>query len=83
MAKVRNYRKEYDNYQGTEVQKEHRASRNKARRMMEAEGKAHKGDGLDVDHANSNPMHDVYSNLRMKTKHANRSYKRDKNAHEL
>ena len=35
----RNYRKEYDNYQGTDKQKKNRAKRNAARRLMEKAGK--------------------------------------------
>ena len=46
----RNYRKEYDNYQGSEEQKKKRAARNKARRQLEREGKVSKGDGKDVHH---------------------------------
>ena len=46
----RDYKTEYENYQGTEEQKKRRAQRNKARREMAAKGKVHKGDGKDVDH---------------------------------
>lgn len=49
-SKNRNYRKEYDEYQGTPEQKKRRAQRNKARRMMEKDGKVRKGDGKEVDH---------------------------------
>ena len=31
---ARNYRQEYDRYQGTATQKKRRAARNKARRLM-------------------------------------------------
>lgn len=44
------YKHHYETYQGTEEQKKKRAARNKARRMMEKEGKVHKGDGKDVNH---------------------------------
>tara|TARA_R100000700_G_C3056065_1_gene73083 strand:+ start:65 stop:457 length:393 start_codon:yes stop_codon:yes gene_type:complete len=37
---VRNYRKEYDGYHGTSEQKKNRASRNKARRRINASRKA-------------------------------------------
>ncbi len=47
---TRNYKQEYANYDGTEVVKKKRAQRNKARRMLEAKGVVHKGDGKDVDH---------------------------------
>ena len=46
----RNYKQEYANYDGTEAFKKKRAQRNKARRMLEAKGVVHKGDGKDVDH---------------------------------
>ena len=42
---ARNYRQEYDRYQGTAAQKKRRAGRNKARRIMVAKGKAKKGKG--------------------------------------
>lgn len=50
MKKARNYRKEYDDYQGTPLQKKRRADRNRARRHAEAEGRVHKGDGKELDH---------------------------------
>ncbi len=46
----RDYRSEYDNYQGQPAQIKRRDSRNKARAEMVRAGKAHKGDGKDVDH---------------------------------
>lgn len=48
--KPRPYKKEYEQYQGTEEQKKNRAQRNKARRQAIREGKAKKGDGTDVHH---------------------------------
>ena len=73
----RNYDKEYANYQGTETQKKNRAQRNKARRMLIREGVAAKGDGKDVDHIK--PMKSggtsARSNLRMRSKSANRADK--------
>lgn len=48
--KPRPYKKEYEQYQGTEEQKKNRAQRNKARREAIREGKASKGDGTDVHH---------------------------------
>lgn len=53
MAK-RNYRKEYDEYQGTDEQKKRRAQRNAARRKAIREGRARKGDGKEVDHLGMN-----------------------------
>lgn len=50
----RNYRKEYDQYQGTEEQKKRRAQRNAARRKAMRKGQVHKGDGKEVDHIGAN-----------------------------
>jgi hypothetical protein len=74
----RNYRKEYDNYQGSEEQKKKRAARNKARRQLEREGKVSKGDGNDVHH--KKPLakggKNGRSNLAVVPKSKNRSFKR-------
>lgn len=74
---ARDYAKEYAEFQGTPEQKKNRAQRNKARRLMVREGKASKGDGKDVDHIK--PMRSggtsVKSNLRMRSKSANRGDK--------
>lgn len=50
----RNYRKEYDEYQGKPEQIKRRAQRNKARKTAEKQGKVKKGDGKEVDHLGSN-----------------------------
>lgn len=76
----RNYRQEYDRYQGTPEQRKKNDSRKKARRMLEAEGKVKKGDGKDVDHKNMNPLHNSRKNLRVTTPSANRSFPRNKKA---
>lgn len=74
----RNYKREYQTYQGTEQQKKNRAMRNAARRKMVKAGKAAKGDGKDVGHVvaldkgGSNK-----TGLRMVSKSANRSFDRD------
>ena len=75
----RNYRKEYDSYQGTPDQVAKRAKRNAARAKLAKAGRVHKGDGQDVDHAKplSKGGSNDSSNLRVKSKHANRSYKRN------
>lgn len=74
---ARDYKKEYAEFQGTPEQKKNRAQRNKARRMMIREGTAAKGDGKDVDHIR--PMKSggtsARSNLRMRSKSANRADK--------
>jgi len=57
-----------------------RASRNKARAAMVRAGKAHKGDGKDVDHKSGNPLNNSPSNLRIRSKSANRSLKRNSKA---
>ena len=80
MTKKRNYRKEYDRYQGSTKQKKRRASRNAARRKMIAAGKAKKGDGKDVAHKNGNPKDNNSSNLTTQSKKKNRSYARTKTA---
>jgi len=76
---MRNYKQEYANYDGTEAVKKKRAQRNKARRMLEAKGVVHKGDGKDVDHKKplSKGGTTVISNLRAKPAAANRSFKRN------
>lgn len=76
---ARNYRAEYDKYQGTEQQKKNRAMRNAARRKMVRDGKAHKGDGKDVAHVvaldkgGSNK-----TGLTVVSRESNRSFLRDK-----
>jgi len=77
---ARNYRKEYDNYQGTAAQKKRRAGRNKARRLMIRKGKAKKGDGKDVAHRDNNPFNSALKNLTSQLRGKNRSFKRTKNA---
>ena len=81
MAKApRNYKREYENYDGTEVIKKRRATRNAARAKMMKLGKVHKGDGKDVDHAKalSKGGANTPGNLRVKSASANRSYPRNK-----
>ena len=73
MAYKRDYKKEYKNYQGTPEQIANRSERNQARAAMVKAGKAHKGDGKDVDH--KQPLikggPNTMSNLRVQSKHAN------------
>lgn len=82
MAAKRNYKKEYENYQGKPEQIKNRSERNQARAAMVKAGKAHKGDGKDVDHklpivkGGSNKV----ENLRVQSKSANRSFARTKSA---
>ena len=76
MVAKRNYAKEYAEYGGTELQKKNRAARNHARRVLEREGKVHKGDGKDVNHRDGNPRNNDKSNWQIESVHANRSFKR-------
>lgn len=76
--KDRNYRLEYDRYQGTEKQKKNRAKRNAARAKLAKQGRVRKGDGMDVDHKNGVSAGNGNSNLRVQTKSANRSFPRNK-----
>ncbi len=64
----RDYRKEYDNYQGTPDQIARRSSRNKARRVMGDDCE----DGLDVGHKDNNPMNNDRANLRNEDPSKNR-----------
>lgn len=75
IAEKRNYRKEYDNYQGTSKQKKNRAKRNKVNRLMKRLGRIRKGDGRDVDHKDGNPNNNSMKNLRVVSKSHNRSKK--------
>lgn len=79
-AKKRDYRMEYDRYQGSPEQIRNRSQRNKARRALEANGRVHKGDGMDVDHKRpiSHGGSNSLSNLRIQTDNNNRSFKRNK-----
>lgn len=82
--KPRPYKKEYEQYDGTEAVKKKRAQRNKARRLLMREGVVSKGDGKDVDHkqALSNGGETKRSNLRAVSASANRSFKRN-SGHDL
>lgn len=74
----RDYKKQYEKYDGKASVKKDRAKRNGARRKLAAEGKVHKGDGKDVDHkkALSKGGGNSRSNLRAVKKSTNRSFKR-------
>lgn len=71
----RNYAQEYKDFHGKPEQVARRAERVKARRMMEKEGLASKGDGKDVDHIK--PLKSggtsSRSNLRMSSRAKNRA----------
>lgn len=77
---ARDYRAEYDRYQGKPEQVRNRAKRNAARAKMAKAGRVKKGDGMDVDHKTmlSKGGGNGHSNLRVKPKSANRSFPRNK-----
>ena len=77
---ARNYKAEYRRYHASPEQKKRRAARNKARRKMEREGRVRKGDGKDVDHKNGNPRDNRRSNLTVKSRSRNRSFRRTRTA---
>lgn len=78
----RDYKKEYEAYDGKPEVKKKRAMRNAARRQAMAEGKVSKGDGMDIDH--KRPLAkgggNGKSNLRAVPASKNRSFARDKHA---
>ena len=80
MTKDRDYRKEYDNYQGRDDQKKNRASRNTARRRMEKLGRVKPGDGNDVTHRDGDPRNNESGNLGVLSSSRNRSFRRTKKA---
>ena len=80
---MRNYGSEYKRYQKQGTQKKNRASRNAARSILLRQGKVKKGDGKDVSHRNGNPRDNRTSNLAVKSKTANRSFRRTRNAKKL
>jgi hypothetical protein len=70
---ARNYRKEYDDYQGTALQKKRRADRNRARRKALREGRVHKGDRMELDHVGSHRRGRLaHVPVRVVSRHANR-----------
>lgn len=75
---ARDYRKEYDNYQGSEEQKKNRAKRNAARAAKMKTGTVKKGDGKDVDHVKpiSKGGSNAAGNTRVKSASDNRSFAR-------
>jgi hypothetical protein len=76
----RNYRREYDNYQGKPEQRANRSKRVLARRKMIKKGKARKGDGKDVNHKDGNPQNNSMSNLESMSASKNRAMHEDHGA---
>lgn len=68
---ARDYRKEYDNYQGKPDQIANRSSRNKARRKAKNNGYNVKG--KDIHHKDGNPRNNSLSNLSIASEGWNRS----------
>lgn len=76
--KNRNYRQEYDRYQGKPEQIKRRTARNAARNALKKAGV--KVAGKDVAHRNGNPRDNRRSNLTVQTASKNRSYARTRTA---
>lgn len=80
MVRKRNYRKEYDSYQGQPEQIKRRAQRNAARRAAAKKGLVRKGDGKEVDHLGSNrkgPLNNKRTKVVSKRTNRRRQPKRD------
>jgi len=74
----RNYKQEYENYDGTEMVKKKRAERNRARRIMEKAGKVSKGGGKDVHHVKALSKGGSHKDgLKVTSAANNRSFDRD------
>lgn len=75
---ARNYRTEYDRYQGSEEQKRNRARRNAARREAMKSGKVSKSDGKDVAHVKAMDKGGTNGDgVRVESASRNRSFRRD------
>jgi len=74
----RNYRREYDTYQGKPEQIKKRAMRNAARAKLMKAGKVRKGDGMDVAHVKAfDKGGSNKDGVRVERASANRSFDRD------
>ena len=69
--KVRDYRQEYDDYHGNPEEIARRASRNKARKIKKGKGFLSRFD--EVDHLDNNPENNSPDNLRVVSRHKNRT----------
>jgi len=72
----RNYKKEYQNYQGKNEQKKRRAQRNKDRREALRTGRVSKGSSKDVHHVDGNPFNHSRKNVKIVSRSKNRSRKK-------
>lgn len=68
---ARDYKDEYAKFQASPKAKKDRASRNKARREAEKEGKVRKGDGKSIDHKDGNPRNNSKDNLKVVSRSEN------------
>lgn len=76
--KDRNYKREYETYQGSPEQKRNRAARGRARYKLMKEGKVREGDGMDVAHVVAiDKGGSAKDGLRVEKASTNRSFKRD------
>ena len=74
----RPYKREYEQYHGTDEQKKNRAERNAARAKLLKEGKVKKGDGKDVSHRKAIDKGGTNGDgVRVESKSSNRSFRRD------
>ncbi len=75
----RDYKREYERYQGTAEQRKRRSERTVARNKSNAEGRTHKGDGKDLDHIKplSKGGSNSKSNTRVVSASKNRSFARN------
>ena len=69
--KIRDYRKEYDDYHGKPDEIARRAARNKARKQKT--GLMNLGPNDEVDHIDNNPENNSPDNLRVVSRHKNRT----------
>ena len=70
---MRDYAKEYRDYQGTPEQIKHRSMRNTARRLVIKKKGKGAVNGKDIDHSDGNPMNNSYKNLKITSVHYNRA----------
>ena len=74
----RNYKREYETYQGKPEQIKKRVMRNKARATLAKDGKVTKGDGMDVSHKKALDKGGTNGDgLKAAPASTNRSFKRD------
>lgn len=80
---ARDYKKEYREYHSKPAQKKRRAARNKARRIMQREGRVKKGDGKDVGHKKSLKSGGTSArrNLTVQSRKSNRGWRKGKSGY--